>query len=80
MYIDYRFKIKMVQEQWLQLKIKSLWGSNMKIVISRGLGEENEPLMRGNKNMVGEGYCRRIFSSGGMNKILAPGGTPIFSQ
>ena len=23
----------MVQEQWLQLKMKSLWGSNMKIVI-----------------------------------------------
>ena len=33
MYKDYKFKIKMVQEQWLQLKMKSLWGSNMKIVI-----------------------------------------------
>ena len=53
----------MVQEQWLQLKIKSLWGSNMKIVIERGRGLE--PLMRGNKNLVEGGYCRRIFSSGG---------------
>ena len=25
MYKDYKFKIKMVQEQWLQLKMKSLW-------------------------------------------------------
>ena len=25
----------MVQEQWLQLKMKALWGSNMKIVIKR---------------------------------------------
>ena len=33
MYKDYKFKKKMVQEQWLQLKMKSLWGFNMKIVI-----------------------------------------------
>ena len=33
MYKDYKFKIKMILEQWLQLKMKSLWGSNMKIVI-----------------------------------------------
>ena len=32
MYKDYRFKMKMVQEQWLQLK-KFLWGSYMNIVI-----------------------------------------------
>ena len=35
MYKDYKFKIKIVQEQWLKLKIKSLWGSNIKIVIKR---------------------------------------------
>ena len=60
-------------------KNKSLWGSNMKIVIYRGEGEGIEPLMRGNKNLVEGRYCRRIFSSGGMNKILAHVGTPIFS-
>ena len=65
----------MVQEQWLQLNIKSLRGSNVKVVIYRG----DEPLVRWNKNLVGGGNCRRIFSSGGMNKILAHGGTPIFS-
>ena len=36
--------------------------------------------MRRNKNLVDGGYCRRIFSSRGMNKILAHVGTPIFSQ
>ena len=46
MYKDYKFKIKMVLEQWLQLKMKSLWGFIMKIVIYR----EDEPFMRGNKN------------------------------
>ena len=35
MYKDYKLKIKMVQEQWLKLKMKSLWGSNTKIVIKR---------------------------------------------
>ena len=75
MYKDYKFKIKMVLEQWLQLKMKSLWGFIMKIVIYR----EDEPLMRGNKNLVGGGYCRKVLSSGGMKKILAHGGTPIFS-
>ena len=33
MYKDYKFKIKMLQKQWLQLKMKFLWGSNMKIGI-----------------------------------------------
>ena len=42
----------MVQEQWLQLKMKSLWGSNMKIVIERGEERGVKPLMRGNKNLV----------------------------
>ena len=45
----------MVQKQWLQLKMKSLWGSNMKIVIGRGgwgVGGGVKPLMRGNKNLV----------------------------
>ena len=55
--------------------MKSLWGFIMKIVIYR----EDEPLMRGNKNLVGGGYCRKVLSSGGMKKILAHGGTPIFS-
>ena len=32
--------------------------------------------MKWDKNLVGGGYCRRIFSSGGMNKILAYGGIP----
>ena len=35
--------------------------------------------MRVNKNLVGEGYYRRVFSSGGMKKNLAHGGTAIFS-
>ena len=30
---EYERKIKMVQEQWLQLKMKFLLGYNMKIVI-----------------------------------------------
>ena len=30
---DYKFKTKMSQEQWLQLNIKSLQGSNVKVVI-----------------------------------------------
>ena len=33
MYKDYKFKLKMVQEKWLQLKMKYLWGSNARIVI-----------------------------------------------
>ena len=38
MYKDYKFEIKMVQEQWLQLKMKSFWRSDMKIDISTGDG------------------------------------------
>ena len=82
MYKDYKFEIKMVQEQLLQLKTKSLWRSNMKIVISREgwrISRGDEPLMRGNKNLVVGDYYRRIFSSGQMNKILGHGGSPIFS-
>ena len=45
MYKDYKLKIKMVEEQWLKLKMKSLWGSNMKMV-------GNEPLIKGNNNLV----------------------------
>ena len=30
MYKDYKVKIKMLQEQWLQLKMKFLLGYNMK--------------------------------------------------
>ena len=33
MYIDYKFKIKIVQVQWLHLKVKFLVGYNMEIVI-----------------------------------------------
>ena len=33
MYKEYEAKIKMVQEQWLQLKMKFLLDYNMKIVI-----------------------------------------------
>ena len=33
MHKEYEIKIKMVQEQWLQLKMKYLLGYNMKIVI-----------------------------------------------
>ena len=32
-YKEYEVKIKMVQDQWLQLKMKFLLGHNMKIVI-----------------------------------------------
>ena len=39
----------------------------------------NEPVMRGDKNLVERGYCSRISSSGGMNKIFAHLGTAIFS-
>ena len=56
---DYKFKIKMVQEQWLQLKMKSFWGSNM-----------NESLMRGNKNfwLIG----RLPFSASGGDRRVPP--------
>ena len=67
MYKDYKFKIKMVREQWLDLYENCY------------LETGEEPLMRGNKNLVEGGYCRIIFSSRGMNKILAHVGTPIFS-
>ena len=70
MYKDYKLKIKMVQEQWLKLKMKSLWGSNMKMV-------GNEPLIKGNNNLVKGSCCRRIFCSGGINKILTHGGLPF---
>ena len=33
MYKDSKFKMKMVQEQWLQLKMQFLWSSNMNMVI-----------------------------------------------
>ena len=33
MYKEYKGKIKMVKEQWLQFKMKFLLGYNMKIVI-----------------------------------------------
>ena len=36
-YKEYEVKIKIVQEQWLQLKMKFLLGYNMKIVKWRGL-------------------------------------------
>ena len=65
----------MVQEQWLQLKMKSLWGSNMKFVIWKG---GDEPLIRGNKDLVEGDYCR-IFSTGRRSKILAHVVTRIFS-
>ena len=35
-YKEYEGKIKMVEEQWLQLKMKFLLGYNMKIVIYWG--------------------------------------------
>ena len=43
MYKEYEGKIKMIQEQELQLKMKFLLGYNMKIVIQwgGGGGEEN---------------------------------------
>ena len=37
-YKEYEVKIKMVQEQWLQLKMKFLLGYNMKTVIFEKLG------------------------------------------
>ena len=41
MYKEYESKIKMIQEQEVQLKMKFLLGYNMKIVIQWGRGEEN---------------------------------------
>ena len=35
-YKEYEVKIKMVQEQWLQLKMKFLLDFNMKIIIEWG--------------------------------------------
>ena len=35
-YKEYKVKIKMVQEQWLQLKMKFLLDFNMKIIIEWG--------------------------------------------
>ena len=42
-YKEYEIKTKMVEEEWLQLKIKFLLGYNMKIFTERGRG--NEPLL-----------------------------------
>ena len=36
--------------------------------------------MRWDKNLVGGGYCRRVFSIGGMKKILAYGGTLLVGE
>ena len=38
---------------------------------------DTQPLISGNKNLVEAGYCRRIFSSGEMNKILNHVGTSL---
>ena len=62
MYKDYKFKAKMIQKHWLELEMKSLWGSNMKITIqSRG----NEPLMGGIKIWLWEATAGRYFLVGG---------------
>ena len=39
-YKEYEVKTKMVQEQWLQLKMKFLFGYNVKIVMQGEGGEE----------------------------------------
>ena len=54
MYKEYEGKIKMIQEQELQLKMKFLLGYNMKIVIQWGGGEENQLLVESGKFTGGE--------------------------
>ena len=47
-YKEYEVKIKMIQEEWLQLKMKFLLGYNMEIVI-----EGKIAFGGGNKDLVG---------------------------
>ena len=56
MYKDYKFEIKIVQEQLLQQKW-SLYGVLIWKLLSRG---RDEPLMRWDKNLVGGGYCKSL--------------------
>ena len=53
-YKEYKVKIKMVQEQWLQLKMKFLLDFNMKIIIEwGGWGGGGSTFGRG--SLLGEG-------------------------
>ena len=55
-YKEYKVKIKMVQEQWLQLKMKFLLDFNMKIIIEwGGWGGGGGGSTFGRGSLLGEG-------------------------
>ena len=73
-YKEYEIKIKMVQEPWLQLKIKFYWIITWKLLFSGGV----EYLVgRGDKNLVRrKSTGGRIFLDGVMSKFRLLGGLP----
>ena len=54
-YKEYKVKIKMVQEQWLQLKMKFLLDFNMKIIIEWGGWGGGGGSTFGRGSLLGEG-------------------------
>ena len=62
LYKGYKVKMKMAQEEWLQLKIKILYGYNIKLLFKGA----NKLLMWGNKNLVGT-----IYSGAAKTRFLA---------
>ena len=65
---EYDIEIKMVHEQWLQLKMLVLLGYNLKIVFSGG----NQPLVEGDKNLLGESTGGNFFQVGGGRELGKP--------
>ena len=64
---EYEVKIKMVQEQWLQLEMKL--GYNMNVFIKWG-----------DKNLLGDGVWGDTSRLGEMSKFLATEGNPPIPQ
>ena len=69
MYKEYEVQIKMVQEQWLQLKMKFLLGYNMKTVVWSG---EIYFWCEGNNNLVG-GLLGEFYEVGGWANLQLVG-------
>ena len=76
MYKDYELEIKMVPEQWLQLKMKSLWRCNMKIVIYGG----GDVWWGGIKIWLGKATAGGVFLVGGRTKFWLIGGLPFSAR
>ena len=73
---EYQMKTKMVQEQWLQLKMMFLLGYNLKTVIK---WDDSLLTGEGNQNLVERrSLLEWIFPGGGMRKFSASrgGGLP----